>query len=65
MRLGGLLGRRGGTPRDWRSTFLRHRPARAARAHVLQWNPTRLLIAHGECAQSGAREIIADALRWM
>jgi hypothetical protein len=65
MRLGGLLGQRGGTPRDWRSTFLRHAPARAAREHVLQWNPTRLLIAHGECAPSGAREIIADALRWM
>jgi hypothetical protein len=32
---------------------------------VLQWNPLRLLVAHGRCAQSGAREIIAGALRWI
>jgi hypothetical protein len=65
MRLSGLVGQRGGTPIDWRSSFLRRAPARAARERVLQWNPTRLLIAHGECAQSVAREIITDALSWM
>jgi hypothetical protein len=27
--------------------------------------PERLLIAHGECAQSGATEIVAAALRWI
>jgi hypothetical protein len=65
MRLGGLVGQKGGTPIDWRSSFLWRAPARAARERVLQWNPSRLLIAHGECAQSGARQIIADALKWM
>jgi hypothetical protein len=65
LRWGGLLGDRGGTPPDWRSTFLRRSQARAARQRVLDWNPTRLLIAHGTCAQAGARAIIADALRWM
>jgi len=65
MRLGGLVGRPGGTPGDWRSTFLWRAPARAARERVLSWNPSRLLIAHGECAQSGARQIIADVLSWM
>jgi hypothetical protein len=65
MRMSGLVGEPGGTPLDWRSTFLRRRPARAARERVLQWNPLRLLVAHGRCAQSGAREIIAGALRWI
>jgi hypothetical protein len=65
MRLGGLVGPRGRTPRDWRSSFLWRAPARLARERVLEWNPIRLLIAHGECAESGARQIIADALSWM
>jgi hypothetical protein len=65
MRLGGLVGERGGTPRDWRASFLRHRPARAALQKVLGWHPQRLLIAHGMCAQHGATEIIERALRWI
>jgi hypothetical protein len=65
LRWGGVLGDRGGTPIDWRSTFLHRREARAARERVLGWNPTRLLIAHGNCAQAGAAAIIAGALRWM
>jgi Domain of unknown function (DUF4336) len=65
MRLGGLTGERGGTPRDWRASFLRHSPARAALQKVLEWNPERLVIAHGLCAQAGARHIIATALNWI
>jgi len=30
---------------------------------VLDWKPQRLLIAHGECATSGATEINEAALR--
>lgn len=65
MRLDGLVGRSGSTPREWRASFLRRGPARAARERVLRWKPERLLIAHGECAQSGATEIVARALRWI
>ena len=65
MRLSGLVGDRGGTPCDWRASFLRHAPARAALKKVLDWNPERLLIAHGKCAQSGAAKIIATALTWI
>ena len=65
MRLGGLVGERGGTPRDWRASFLRHGPARAALQKVLEWNPERLLVAHGRCAQHGATEIIQAALSWI
>ena len=65
MYLGGVVGERGGTPRDWRASFLRRGQARSARARVLAWSPNQLLIAHGECAHSGAKEIIARALSWM
>jgi hypothetical protein len=65
MRLDGLVGEHGSTPREWRASFLRRGPARAARKKVLGWNAERLLIAHGECMQSGAAETIAAALRWI
>jgi hypothetical protein len=65
LRLGGLVGECGSTPRDWRASFLRHGPARAARQKVLGWGPERLLIAHGSCAQTGAAEIISASLNWI
>jgi hypothetical protein len=65
MKLCGLAGENGSTPPDWRASFLRHGPARAALHEVLAWNPERLLIAHGSCAQTGAAKIIAAALRWI
>jgi hypothetical protein len=65
MRLDGLVGEHGSTPREWRASFLRRGPARSARKKVLSWNPDRLLIAHGECAQSGATGIISGALNWI
>ena len=65
MRLGGIVGPQGGTPSDWRMTFLSRGAARAARQRVLAWRPEQLLIAHGECATTGATEIIASALSWM
>ena len=65
MRLDGLVGEKGSTPREWRASFLRRKEARNAREHVLRWKPEKLLIAHGQCAQSGATGVIEDALRWM
>ena len=65
MELDGLVGAQGSTPREWRASFLRRGPARAARRKVLDWNPVRLLIAHGECAQTGATEIIRKSLSWL
>lgn len=65
MRADGLVGEHGSTPREWRASFLRRGPARAARQKVLDWNPDRLLIAHGECARSGATDIIRKSLGWI
>jgi hypothetical protein len=65
MRLDGLVGDLGSTPREWRASFLRRRPARAARAQVLAWEPERLVIAHGACAQENTTQILTRALAWM
>lgn len=65
MRMGGIVGPRGSTPRDWRLSFLSRAAARAARRGVLAWEPQQLLIAHGECATAGATDIIASALSWI
>lgn len=65
LRLDGLVGERGSTPREWRASFWRRRPARAARERALAWKPDRLLVAHGACAAEGATPILARALAWM
>jgi len=65
MRLDGLLGPAGGTPREWRATFWRRSQARAAREKLLGWKPQRLLIAHGDCAQHAAAALLERALAWV
>jgi len=65
MRIDGLVGPRGSTPREWRATFLRRSRTRTARDKVLDWNAERLLIAHGDCAQTNATAILADSLSWI
>jgi len=65
MRLAGLVGEHGSTPPDWQASFIRRKRARIARNAVLAWNPERLLIAHGECVQTGAAAVIAAALAWI
>lgn len=65
MRLDSLVGEHGSTPREWRASFLKRGKTRIARDKVLSWKPERLLIAHGECAQTGAAAIIDRALSWI
>ncbi len=65
MQLDGLVGEDGSTPREWRASFLRRAPARAARKKVLGWNANQLLIAHGDCVHEGAARVIAAALSWI
>jgi len=65
MRLDGLVGEHGSTPREWRASFLRRSSARLARARVLVWEPEKLVIAHGACAREDATRILARALAWM
>ena len=65
MRLDGLVGPDGSTPREWRLTFLDRRALRRAKAAALAWNPERLVVAHGMWARIGGRAVLERALRWM
>lgn len=65
MRLDGLTGENGSTPREWRASFLNRAPARHAREQVFGWQAQRLLIAHGACLRAGAEPVIRSALSWI
>jgi hypothetical protein len=65
MRLDGLTGSDGSTPREWRASFLRRDAAKRALETALKWNAERLLIAHGELPQENGREALARGLRWL
>ncbi|WP_242528530.1 DUF4336 domain-containing protein [Novosphingobium sp. PY1] len=65
MKLDGLAGQHGSTPREWRASFLRRKPARAARRKLLGWQPQQLLIAHGKCEKANAAKVLEDALSWI
>jgi hypothetical protein len=65
LRLWGLVGPQGSTPREWRASFWNRRAARAALQKALAWNPERLVIAHGVLPEENGREALARGLRWL
>lgn len=65
MRLWGLVGENGSTPREWRASFWKRSAARAARRRCLDWNPERLVIAHGMCAAQNGRDVLERGLHWL
>ncbi len=65
MRLNGLVGENGSTPREWRASFWNRRAGRAARDVALAWNPQRLVVAHGMGVEKDARDVLARALAWL
>jgi hypothetical protein len=65
MRLDGLVGPEGSTPRELRLTFWNRRSAREALRKALGWNPQRLIIAHGQWVRENGREALARAFSWI
>jgi len=65
MRLWGLVGENGSTPREWKASFLDRGPAREALQRALAWDPARLVIAHGRLPEEHGREALARGLRWL
>ena len=65
MTLESLVGPEGSTQREWRWSFWNRRAARAALRQALEWNPRRLLIAHGTCVPENGREVLSRSLRWL
>jgi hypothetical protein len=65
MRLDGLVGERGSTPREWRATFLRRSTARAAIRRALDWSPLHLIIAHGTLPRDDGAKVLRESLAWL
>ncbi len=65
MGLDGMLGPDGSTPREWRLTFWNRRAARKALRGALEWNPERILLAHGTWVRSNGQEELKRSLRWL
>ena len=65
MKLDGLVGPNGSTPREWRLSFLRRGPARTALRTLLEWDPEQVVIAHGEWIRERGREVLARSLSWI
>jgi Domain of unknown function (DUF4336) len=69
MRLDGIGGENGSTPRELRFIYWwggHLKKARETLDHVLlDWAPDRLIIAHGACATSDAVSVIERGLRWI
>ena len=65
MKLEGLVGEHGSSPRELRAAFLSRGPARAAVDTALAWDPERLVIAHGACAPEHGRAVLAEGLAWL
>jgi hypothetical protein len=69
MRLDGLVGFYGSTPREWRLSFWwngqQHLTRRALDKVLLEWQPERLIVAHGDCAFENATELVEKCLHWV
>ena len=65
MRLNSLVGPDGSTPREWRLAFLNRGPARAALRKALDWDPERIVIAHGTWVRRDGRAALARSLAWL
>jgi hypothetical protein len=65
MQLDGLVGPNGSTPREWRLSFWNRAAARRAKRKVLDRNPQRVIIAHGEWVRDHGREVLERALAWI
>lgn len=65
MKADGLTGPDGSTPREWRWTFLHRDRAREAIGRALAWEPRRLIIAHGTCAETNGAAVLRDSLSWL
>jgi len=55
----------GGVPLDMRLTLLNRNPARRSLERLLSWDFDKLIIAHGECIESDAKEYVKRTFKWL
>jgi hypothetical protein len=63
---GGVRDPDGSTPRDMRLTLLQNRAAvKAAATRMIEWNPERVILAHGRWYDRDGRAELCRAFRWI
>jgi hypothetical protein len=61
--VGGVLN--GGVPRDIRWSFSDRGNGRESLAKLLSWDFDKVIVAHGECVEDGAKAFVDAAFRWL
>jgi hypothetical protein len=65
-KLGGVLDPDGTTPRDMRLTYQQRKPELQQAARIMiEWTPSRIIIAHGRWYETHAEAELRRALRWV
>lgn len=65
-RLGGVQDPDGQMPRDMRLVFMKQRAElKAAIEKMLQWNPERIILAHGRWYEKDGANELRRAFRWL
>lgn len=61
----GIVVGKGYAPLEWRLTFFNRDRARASRDTLLNWNPTAVIMAHGEWQKADGRKFLEKSLEWV
>jgi hypothetical protein len=64
-RMDGIVAPRPGAPREWRASFFDRRAARVGLGRILAWPIQRVVIAHGECAETDGAAFVRTAFSWL
>jgi hypothetical protein len=64
-RLDGLMGPEGGMPKEWRASFIKRRQAREDVRRMIDWDPARIVIAHGPIVEENGADYLAMSFRWL
>ncbi|MEC4728298.1 DUF4336 domain-containing protein [Shewanella sp. D64] len=65
-KLVGILAPNGQTPADWRISFIFGKDkARGCFKKILSWQPSRIIITHGECIWHDASAFLTRSFRWL
>jgi len=65
FKLAGGLAPQAGVGRDMRMTFFDLDLARQCLHKLLAWDFDKLIIAHGSCVESDAKQYVKEAFRWL
>ena len=67
LKLDGMVGKHGSTPREWRFSFwpFGKEELKSGRDAMLSWGAERMIVAHGDCVERDATEVMKRALAWI